>query len=129
MLAELHQLAIKYPGRLVAQGYTRQIERLMACADLVVTKPGGLTAAESLAMGLPMIVIAPIPGQEEHNANFLLERGGALKAFDMATLKYRVGYLLSPDARLAAMRAKASALARPDAAHRVLAIALQRATQ
>lgn len=129
MLAELHQLAIEYPGRLVAQGYTRQIERLMACADLVVTKPGGLTAAESLAMGLPMIVIAPIPGQEEHNANFLLERGVALKAFDMATLKYRVGYLLSHDARLAAMRAKASALARPDAAHRVLAIALQRATQ
>ena len=79
----------------------------MACADLVVTKPGGLTTAESLAMGLPMIVIAPIPGQEEHNANFLLERGVALKAFDLATLEYRVSYLLAHPAKLVAMRARA----------------------
>jgi processive 1,2-diacylglycerol beta-glucosyltransferase len=129
MLASLQQLTIQYPGRLVAMGYTGQIERLMACADLVVTKPGGLTTAESLAMGLPMIVIAPIPGQEEQNANFLLERGVALKAFDMETLEYRVGYLLTHDSKLAAMRAKATSLARPDAAHRALVIALQKAAQ
>lgn len=126
-LAALEQLALRYPGRLVAQGYTRQIERLMACADLVITKPGGLTTAESLAMGLPMIVIAPIPGQEEHNANFLLERGVALRAFDLATLQYRVSFLLAHQPRLVAMRAKAKALARPDAACRALAIALQKA--
>ena len=113
----------------MAKGYTGQIERLMACADLVVTKPGGLTTAESLAMGLPMIVIAPIPGQEEQNANFLLEQGVALKAFDMATLTYRVSHLLAHDARLAAMRAKAQALARPDAAQQALGIALQKAAQ
>ena len=129
MLASLHQLAVRHPGRLVPKGYTGHIERLMACADLVVTKPGGLTTAESLAMGLPMIVIAPIPGQEEHNANFLLEQGVALKAFDMATLEYRVQYLLTKPSRLAAMRAKARSLARPDAAHRALVIALQRAAQ
>ena len=126
MLAALQQLSIDYPGRLVAKGYSGQIERLMACADLVVTKPGGLTTAESLAMGLPMIVIAPIPGQEEHNANFLLEQGVALKAFDMATLTYRVSHLLAHDVRLAAMRVKATSLARPDAAQRALGIALQK---
>lgn len=125
MRDSLQQLAIRHPGRLLALGYTGQIERLMACADLVVTKPGGLTTAESLAMGLPMIVIAPIPGQEEHNANFLLERGVALKAFDLATLAYRVSYLLTHKSKLAAMRAKAMSLARPDAAHRALAIAMQ----
>ena len=129
LLAALHQLSINYPGRLVAKGYTGQIERLMACADLVVTKPGGLTTAESLAMGMPMIVIAPIPGQEEQNANFLLEQGVAMKAFDMATLTYRVSHLLAHHARLAAMRAKARALARPDAAQRALGIALQKAAQ
>lgn len=127
MLASLSRLALNYPGRLVAQGYTGQIEKLMACADLVVTKPGGLTTAESLAMGLPMIVIAPIPGQEEHNANFLLERGVALKALDLATLEYRVSYLLTHRSKLAAMRDRAIALARPDAARRALAIALQKA--
>jgi processive 1,2-diacylglycerol beta-glucosyltransferase len=125
-LAALNTLALRYPGRLVAQGYTGQIERLMACADLVVTKPGGLTTAESLAMGLPMIIIAPIPGQEEHNANFLLERGVAFRAFDPATLAYRVNYLLGEQSILVAMRAKARTLARPDAAHRALAIALHK---
>ncbi len=128
-LAALERLARDHPGRLVAHGYTGRIERLMACADLVVTKPGGLTTAESLAMTLPMIVIAPIPGQEEHNANFLLERGVALRAFDLATLAYRVGELLSHPSRLTAMRAKAAALARPDAASRALAIALQGASE
>lgn len=127
MLAALRQLALRYPGRLVAIGYTAQIERLMACADLVVTKPGGLTTAESLAMGLPMIVIAPIPGQEEQNANYLLERGVAFKATDMATLEYRVSYLLAHRFKRAAMGASAARLARPDAAHRALTIALQRA--
>lgn len=128
LLAALHRLAVRYPGRLAAKGYTAQMERLMVCADLVVSKPGGLTTAESLAMGLPMIVIAPIPGQEEQNANFLLERGVALKAFDQATLAYRVSYLLTHKSTLAAMRAKAISLARPDAAPRALAIAMQEAT-
>lgn len=127
MLAALRQLAEQYPGRLVPIGYTAQIEKLMACADLVVTKPGGLTTAESLAMGLPMIVIAPIPGQEEQNANYLLERGVALKATDMATLEYRVSYLLAHRSKRLAMGASAARLARPDAAHRALTIALQRA--
>lgn len=119
-LAALQELAAHYPGRLAPHGYTNQIERLMACADLVVTKPGGLTTAESLAMGLPMIVIAPIPGQEERNANFLLEHGVARMAIDMAALEYRIRYLLAHPAKLDEMRASAKALGRPDAARRVL---------
>ncbi len=47
----------------------------MAISDLVVTKPGGLTTSESLASNLPMIIINPIPGQEEENAEFLEENG------------------------------------------------------
>lgn len=121
-LAALCVLAARFPGRLAPLGYTRRIERLMACSDLIITKPGGLTTAESLAMGLPMIVIAPIPGQEEHNANYLLERGVALQAFDLVTLEYRVAYLLAHPAKLEDMRAKAKALGRAGAAGRVLDI-------
>ena len=120
-LSALQALAKRYPGRLVAQGFTDQVERLMACADLVITKPGGLTTSECLAMGLPMIVNAPIPGQEERNADFLLEQGVALKAFDSVTLEYRVQYLLHHPAKLADMREKALALGRPHAARQVLA--------
>ncbi len=122
-LAALRELGARFPGRLAALGYTGRIERLMACSDLIVTKPGGLTTAESLAMGLPMIVIAPIPGQEEHNANYLLERGVALQAFDLVTLEYRVAYLLAHPAKLEDMRIRAKALGRPGAAGRVLDIA------
>ncbi|MCU6435444.1 galactosyldiacylglycerol synthase [Undibacterium sp. Jales W-56] len=119
-LAALTALAGQFPGRLVAQGYTDHIEQWMACADLVVTKPGGLTTSECLAMGLPMIVNAPIRGQEERNADYLLEQGVALKAFDDVTLEYRVRYLLSHPEKLSDMRARASLLGRADAARQVL---------
>lgn len=119
-LSALQNLQQQYPGRLVPQGFTDKVERLMACSDLVITKPGGLTTSECLAMGLPMIVNAPIPGQEERNADYLLEEGVALKAFDAVTLEYRVRYLLEHPEKLADMRAKAKALGRPLAAQQVL---------
>ena len=58
--------------------YTNKVPELMSISDLVVTKPGGLTTTESLASGLPIIVINPIPGQEEENAQFLEENGVAI---------------------------------------------------
>lgn len=58
--------------------YTNQVPELMSISDLVVTKPGGLTSSESLASGLPLILINPIPGQEEGNANFLVNSGAAI---------------------------------------------------
>lgn len=119
-LAALQRLAMRFPGRLAPKGFTDGVERLMACADLVITKPGGATTAECLAMGLPMIVNAPIPGQEEHNANFLLEQGVALKADDLATLEYRVRHLLANPAQLEEMGARARLLACPHAARQVL---------
>lgn len=51
--------------------FTKQVPQLMSIADFVITKPGGLTTTESLVSGLPMIIINPIPGQEEENASFV----------------------------------------------------------
>lgn len=56
--------------------YTNQVPELMSVSDLVITKPGGLTTTESLASGLPLIIIDPLPGQEEENADFI-EKSGA----------------------------------------------------
>ena len=123
-LAALQALAAKYPSRLFPQGYTNQIERLMACADLVITKPGGLTTSECLAMGTPMIVHSPIPGQEERNADYLLEQGAALKAVDTVGLEYRVAELLASPVKLEQLRERTLALARPHAAREVLRIVL-----
>lgn len=124
LLADLSRLAEAHPGRLFPMGFTRTIERLMAAADVAITKPGGLTSSECLAMGLPMILVNPIPGQEERNADFLLENGAALKAYDAAGLEFRVRHLFENPRRLATLRAKALALGRPDAAGDVLRIVL-----
>ncbi len=123
-LAALQALAARYPGRLFPQGFTDKVERMMACADIAITKPGGLTTSECLALGLPMIVNSPIPGQEERNADYLLEQGAALKAIDAVALEYRVRELFTHPERLAQMRAHARALGRPLAGRDVLAIVL-----
>lgn len=119
-LAGLNAIAHRWPGRLTAVGFTDQVARFMAGADLVITKPGGLTTSECLAIGLPMIVNAPIPGQEERNADFLLERGVALKSVDISSLVYRLEYLLKRPELLTSMAANARALGRPDAAWRII---------
>jgi len=123
-LAALTKLSAKHPGRLFPQGFTDKVERIMACADVMITKPGGLTTSEALALGLPMIVHSPIPGQEEHNADYLLEEGAALKGIDGSGLEFRLGTLLANPARLAAMRARATALGRAFAGRDVLSIVL-----
>jgi processive 1,2-diacylglycerol beta-glucosyltransferase len=121
LLADLKALASSHPGRLFPMGFTRTIEKAMAAADLAVTKPGGLTSSECLAMGLPMILVNPIPGQEERNADYLLENGAALKAYDAAGLAFRVRQLMDDPARLRTLRDRALALGRPRAAEDVLA--------
>jgi processive 1,2-diacylglycerol beta-glucosyltransferase len=120
LLAQLKTIATKYPGRLWPMGFTSSIERVMAAADFAITKPGGLTSSECLAMHLPMIVVSPIPGQEERNADFLLESGAALKAVDAASLEFKVSRLLAHPNNLVAMRERMRVVARPDAAAVVL---------
>jgi processive 1,2-diacylglycerol beta-glucosyltransferase len=124
MLERLRAIAALRPGRLVAQGFTDRVERLMSASDLVITKPGGLTTSECLALGRPMIVHAPIPGQEERNCDFLLEHGAALKAVDATALDWRVRDLMSQPDHLAALARRARALGRPNAARDVLRIVL-----
>jgi processive 1,2-diacylglycerol beta-glucosyltransferase len=121
LLSQLKAIANEHPRRLWPMGFTRSIERVMAAADVAITKPGGLTSSECLAMNLPMIVVSPIPGQEERNADFLLESGAALKAVDVASLLYKVRRLLESPQELAAMRARMKSVARPHAASSVLA--------
>jgi processive 1,2-diacylglycerol beta-glucosyltransferase len=120
LLEGLTRLASRHPGRLFPLGFTKTIERVMSASDLAITKPGGLTASECLAVGLPMIIISPIPGQEERNADFLLENGAALKACGAEALAYRVEKLLHDPEKLAALRVNSLLIGRPDAARTVL---------
>jgi processive 1,2-diacylglycerol beta-glucosyltransferase len=93
---------------------------VMSASDLCITKPGGLSTSECLAIGLPMLLISPIPGQEERNAQYLLEQGAAWLAMDELALAWRMQRLLAAPATLARLRERARALGRPHAAVHVL---------
>jgi len=97
-------------------GFTTQMNELLHAADAVVSKPGGLTTAESLASGCPMLIAEPIPGQEDRNADFLLENGCGIKVNNLASLTHKLQSLLEDSPRLGQMRAAALRCARPNAA-------------
>jgi processive 1,2-diacylglycerol beta-glucosyltransferase len=100
--------------------YTADMHEWMAISDLFIGKPGGLTLSEAMASALPMILLNPIPGQEEINAASILEQGMAVSPTDVVTLPYKVDLLLREPKRLAEMRDRMKQLARPRAAYTIL---------
>jgi len=105
-------------------GFVSNMQELMAVSELVITKPGGLTTSEALAMGKPLFVLNPIPGQEAANSDFLLEHGAAAKANRLEDLPYRLEKLLGSP-RLGEMASAAKALGRPRAASDICEATLQ----
>lgn len=112
----LKKLARAYKGRVKPFGFVDNMHELMAASDVAVSKSGGLTTSECLAMGLPMLVFNPIPGQEERNAIYLLEHGAGLWARTPAQMLFKVKALLDDPKRLADMQEAARRIARPRAA-------------
>lgn len=97
-------------------GYVREIPELMALSDLMVSKAGGVTTSEALAAELPMVVVNPIPGQEEENAAFMQAVGAALVAPTPAALRPLITNFIDEPERLARLREGARRVKRPDAA-------------
>lgn len=93
--------------------FTDEVPELMSISDLVVTKPGGLTTSESLASCLPMIIINPIPGQEEENAEFLESKGIAIWIKKSEDSYKIIEELLNNSDRLDKMKENTSILAHP----------------
>jgi processive 1,2-diacylglycerol beta-glucosyltransferase len=91
----------------------------------MISKAGGLTSSECLARALPLVVYSPIPGQEERNADYLMERGAAVKAATMDLLEYRVRELLEDPPRLARMKESAALIARPQAGRDIVSTVVQ----
>ncbi|HVP39835.1 MAG TPA: glycosyltransferase, partial [Candidatus Saccharimonadales bacterium] len=106
-------------GRIAIRGFVRDVDRLMDAASLVVSKAGGLTTAESLAKRRPMLILDPIPGQEERNCNYLVEAGAAIRLESVEEVGGRVREVLGPAGRLPLMEASASLISRPLAARTV----------
>ena len=102
--------------KVCAVGFTTEMDQYMTAADLLVGKAGGLTMSEALARALPMALIEPIPGQEERNADHLLEAGAAIRCNNLPAAAWKIAALLGDPARLARMRNAARGLGRPGAA-------------
>jgi processive 1,2-diacylglycerol beta-glucosyltransferase len=120
----LEHLAVPALHRVKVLGFTDQMDELMAVADIVVSKPGGLTTSEVLASGAAMAVVNPIPGQESRNSDFLLENGAAVKINNIATLAFKLTPLLRDPSRLARLKQNARRIGKPQAAFDVARRAL-----
>ncbi len=114
--ADVERLVEGKKERFRVVGFTTDMPELMASASLLLSKPGGMTTAEALARGLPMVILDPIGGQEERNADVLLENGAAVKCTEVTVLNHKVARLLDDPARLALMSENARRLGRPSAA-------------
>jgi processive 1,2-diacylglycerol beta-glucosyltransferase len=121
---DIEELIAGREDRFRVIGYTDKMPDLMGAATLLLSKPGGLTTAEALARGLPMVVLDPIGGQEERNSDVLLEAGAAVKCTEVTVLNHKLERLLDDPARIAAMSENARRLGRPSASADIARIVL-----
>lgn len=106
--------------------YTNNVPELMSVSDLVVTKPGGLTTSESLASGLPIIVINPIPGQEFQNAEFLEEKGVEIWIKSSTNINETLHSLLNNPEKFKQMKVNAKLLAKKYSTRDICKILLEK---
>lgn len=113
-------LSADTPVRFQTIGFTDQMDSYMSACDLILGKTGGLTTSEALAKGLGFIIVDPIPGQEERNADHLLEQGIAIKCNNWPVLAYKIDKLLDNPKRIAQMQNNARNFAKASAANDIV---------
>ena len=105
--------------------FADNVDELMQASDIIVTKPGGITTAEALAKGLPMLIVNPLPGQEAMNTKFLLSEGVAVKAEGPADVVVLLEEFLYNKTKLRQMSDNAKRLSKPDSAARIAKLMLE----
>ena len=111
--------------RVKVLGFSNQIPELMHISDMVVTKPGGLTVAESLVSQLPLILINPFPGQEEENARILELTGSAIWIRKSDNIDDIVSLLMSGQINLDFIKKNAISFAKPNSCKDICNILLK----
>lgn len=125
LLREVQQLSTS-TVEIIPVGFTDAMDEYMSAADILVGKPGGLTTSEALAKGLIMVIVNPIPGQEERNSDHLLEEGAAIRCNNLPALAFKIDRLLGDPDRLQAMHANVKRIARPNAAQEIVSVLTQK---
>ncbi len=98
-----------------AYGFTDKVDMMMDAADFIVSKPGGLTTSEALAKGLPMIIINPLPGQEDRNLDFLVNNGAAVMVNERYSISDALNQLLNCEWRRRLIEESVGRLGKPSA--------------
>ena len=104
--------------------YTNKVPELMSISDVVISKPGGLTTTESLASGLPIIVINPIPGQEEENAEFVEKHRVGIWIRKNDDVESRLKEILASPETIKEMKINARLLAKKNSTKNICKICL-----
>ena len=123
----LSKLQTRHPMTTVL--YTTDMNLYMAAADLVITKPGGLSSSEALSQGLPMYVVNPIPGHEDRNAEFLTAMGAALSKEGFPDLSAALDAFFADEGMRQALRERADALGHPHATEEIVQLAINEAAK
>jgi len=122
LVAGLDDLAQGAHPRLHVLGPQTSLTPLLAASDLAVSKAGGLTVSEVLALGVPMIIpTAQLVGQERWNAAYVIEAGAGLGCKSSSLIAQTIAEVLAAPERLVRMRAAAQAIGRPAAAETIAA--------
>jgi len=116
LFRQLQKKAKGLKRHIVILGFADNINELMGAADLLITKPGGITTAEALVKKIPMIIIKPIPGQEASNTAYLTKKKAAIKVDNLEEINLAVDGLFSECAKLDLMRAAALQIGKANAA-------------
>jgi len=98
-------------------GYTDKVPELMYASDFVITKPGGLTSTECLAMAKPMIIINPIPGQEEQNSIYFTNNGIALRTYKNEPIEHVLDIVINNKKRVEQMIEMCKVIGKPNASY------------
>ena len=125
MQNEIVDLLKDRPADFRVFGYTKEMSDFMSVATILLSKPGGMTTAEAVACGLPMMILDPIGGQEERNADVLLEAGAAVKCTEVTLVAHKLRRLLDDPERLRQMSRNARSLGHPNAAAEISRIVLE----
>ncbi len=100
--------------KVVILGYTNQVPELMQISDFVISKPGGLTTTEILVSQVPFIIINPVPGQEEENANFLTNNGAATRIWDSSKALPFIEHFINDTFRIENMKIMQKHISNPN---------------
>ncbi len=105
----------KYSKKIAVFGFTDKINELMSAADIIITKPGGITTAEALTKKLPMIIVKPIPGQEINNTVYLTAQKAAIKVDEPQDINAVIEDLLLNRNKLEELSKAAARISKPNA--------------